>query len=125
MKLYIAGRHRGKTTKLVEFARKHGCAIIVPSFNAANNLLRYMTHNYISNVPVFSIDEIISMSDGDSPLIKLRGRKIGGVVVDDVQLCIKVVISRFTGIDTKAVSMNINCPAMIEAVDGFDEDDHS
>ena len=82
MKLYIAGRHRGKTTKLVEFARKHWCAIIVPSFNAANSLLRYMTHNYISNVPVFSIDEIISTSDDGSPLVKLRGRKIGGIVVD-------------------------------------------
>ena len=123
MKLYIAGRYRGKTTKLVEFAQKHGCAIIVPNFNAANNLLKYMTHNHISNVPVFSIDEIINISD--NPLNKVRGRKIGGVVIDDIQLCMKVVISQFTGLNTKAVSMNINCPAMIEAVDGFDENDHS
>lgn len=124
MKLYIAGRHRGKTTKLVEFARKHGCAIIVPTFSAASALLRYMTHNHISNVPVFSIDEIINKSD-DNPLNKVMGRKVGGVVIDDVQLCMKVIISRFTGLNTKAVSMNINCPAMIEAVDGFDDDDHS
>ena len=123
MKLYIAGRHRGKTTKLVEFARKHGCAVIVPTFSAASSLLRYMTHNHISNVPVFSIDEVINTSD--NPLNKVIGRKVCGVVIDDIQLCMKVIISQFTGLSTKAASMNINCPAIIEAVDGFDDDDHS
>ena len=116
MKLYIAGRQMGKTTKLINYAKEHNCAIVEPTYGMA----KLISNSYNidgSGIPVICITELLK---GNSEEVANINKGCDGIVIDDATMCIKALLNHFTTATVEGMAINVDVPFLSLDTDDSD-----
>ena len=116
MKLYIAGRQMGKTTKLINYAKEHNCAIVEPTYCMA----KLISNSYDidgSGIPVICITELLK---GNSEEVANINKGCDGILIDDATMCIKTLLKHFTTATVEGMAINVDVPFLSLDTDDSD-----
>ena len=116
MKLYIAGRQMGKTTKLINYAKEHNCAIVEPTYGMAKLISN--SHDIDgSGIPVICIKELLKGNSEDAANIN---KNCDGILIDDATMCIKTLLKYFTTATVEGMAINVDVPFLSLDTDDSD-----
>lgn len=95
MKLVLGPRGSGKTTKLLHQCAENGYVMVVMNDHARRNLLQHARQVGIEILRPATYDELLR---GDI----LRGRKVQGIMIDDLELFLTGLMPRLPVIGVSA-----------------------